>query len=1450
MRKSIKFLLMKLGVSCIIMICLLSMGIGFIKANATPNSEDFQSYTATNAYPSDFNPRSFGNWIYTTVDLDGNQDTSYNNIWINNDSPYIDGDNTNVLAFQSYDATAYALSAKSNNGAFKLNSLVIQSIYADNGVGYKIVGYLAGLPMISQDMGSLGSSTTVNLTSAAWGNIDEYRIFNIDGAGIEQVSFGFAIDDISVSAPVPTATTGTASSITSNGATLGGTINDNGANTTVTFEYGTSTSYGSSVNATPSIVTAGAGSTAVSATISGLLPNTTYHYRVKGVNSTGTTYGSDSTFATSSAAPGAPTIGTATAGNGQATVSFSAPASNGGAAITGYTVTSNPGNITATGVGSPLVVTGLTNGTSYTFTVTATNSVGTGAASATSNSVTPATVVTASSNGIATATGTTTITLDQAISDLAANDIVVKKDGVPLTSATDYTLGALTGTTLDITFTSSATLNNTSVVTVEMTKAGYTINSGNPIVVANTIPAPVAPTVTGISPSSGSTTGGTSVTITGTNLTGATGVKFGSTNISSFTIDSATQITATAPAGTGTVDVTVTTAGGTSATSSADQFTYVSAPSITGQPGNQTVTAGNTVSFSVSVTGDAPLSYQWKKDGSNISGETSATLSIANAQASDAGSYTVVVTNGAGSATSNAATLTVNPAPVAPSITTQPTSQTVTVGQSVSLSVSVAGDTPLSYQWKKDGSNISGETSSTLSIASAQASDAGSYTVVVTNGVGSATSSAATLTVNPAPVAPSITTQPTSQTVTVGQSVSLSVSATGDTSLSYQWKKDGSNISGETSATLSIASAQASDAGSYTVVVTNGSGNATSNAAILTVIPVPTTYTLTYTAGANGTISGTTVQTVTSGGSGTKVTAVANAGYHFVSWSDGLTSESRTDSNVMGNVNVTANFAADTSTNSVSYDGNGNTEGTVPVDSSNYNEGDTVTVLDNSGSLDKTGYAFDGWNTEDDGSGTNYSEGDTFNMGSSSITLYAKWKEDEDSNSDPITGIPTGIEIDGTLKVGNTLTAELIDTNGSSVTTSAAVTYTWYRLSSSDSDDDEEIGNDETYKLVSDDGGKYIKVVAEFDDEKFEYVTSKISKRSSGSSSSSSSNHGSSTTQAIKAEVTNGSSSNSISQIIVERTTNKDGTKADTVDYTESKAKDTVEQLLKEGQSVARIVLPDSGGQVSETNINISKGATSALSAGNVSLEMNTENGIIALPTQTLQGLSEDVYFRLVPIKDAAKKQEIQTNANREAVIKVVSGSNSAQVLGNPTAIETNISGQEVNITLPLKDINIPTDSSARDAFLKDLGIYIEHSDGTTEFVKGEIVEYSSGIYGIKFTVTKFSNFTIVKLNQPTATAGTWQNTTEGWKYINNGVPVTGWNQVGSYWYLMNSAGTMETGWKQVDDLWYFLKSDGVMATGWQEVNGEWYYLNSNGSMASNTVIDGYTLGANGAWIK
>ena len=191
-------------------------------------------------------------------------------------------------------------------------------------------------------------------------------------------------------------------------------------------------------------------------------------------------------------------------------------------------------------------------------------------------------------------------------------------------------------------------------------------------------------------------------------------------------------------------------------------------PSITTQPANLTVTAPNQANFSVVATGDAPLSYQWRRNGSDISGATSASYALNPTAVSDSGAlFDVVVSNAAGTVTSSAATLTVNPAPVPPSITTQPANLTVTAPNQANFSVVATGDAPLSYQWRRNGSDISGATSTSYVLNPTAVSDSGAqFDVVVTNAAGTVTSSAATLTVNPTPVPPSITTHPANLTVT------------------------------------------------------------------------------------------------------------------------------------------------------------------------------------------------------------------------------------------------------------------------------------------------------------------------------------------------------------------------------------------------------------------------------------------------------------------------------------------------------------------------------------------------------------------------------------------------------------------------------------------------------------------------------------------------------------
>jgi hypothetical protein len=179
-------------------------------------------------------------------------------------------------------------------------------------------------------------------------------------------------------------------------------------------------------------------------------------------------------------------------------------------------------------------------------------------------------------------------------------------------------------------------------------------------------------------------------------------------------------------------------------------------------------------------------------------------------------------------------TRAVPPTPTAPSITNQPQSQAVRVGENVTFSVGANGTAPFSYQWRKNDSPIGGATNSSYTISSVQTGDAGNFTVDVTNGVGSARSNSASLTVD---ASPRVTTQPQSQTVNAGADVSFTVAVSGAAPFNYQWRKGGVAILGATSAGFAIRTAKTADAGTYTVDVWNSAGTVTSNGATLTVTP-------------------------------------------------------------------------------------------------------------------------------------------------------------------------------------------------------------------------------------------------------------------------------------------------------------------------------------------------------------------------------------------------------------------------------------------------------------------------------------------------------------------------------------------------------------------------------------------------------------------------------------
>lgn len=251
-------------------------------------------------------------------------------------------------------------------------------------------------------------------------------------------------------------------------------------------------------------------------------------------------------------------------------------------------------------------------------------------------------------------------------------------------------------------------------------------------------------------------------------------------------------------------------------------------PTITQQPTNQTVAVGQTAFFSLAASSANPISYQWYKNSVLITGATSNSYTTAAASLADNGAvFYCIVSDLDGSVQSNNATLLVGESPL---ITQDPANLSVTEGQPASFTVAATGTAPLQYQWRKNGVDITGATSTTFNIGATTLADNGSvYSCVVSNPFGIVLSNNATLTVNAGEV-PAITQQPLNSSALSGQTATFTITASGTIPLQYQWYKNNVSIAGATSSSYTTpATVLADNNSTFYCSVTNSFGTVNSD---------------------------------------------------------------------------------------------------------------------------------------------------------------------------------------------------------------------------------------------------------------------------------------------------------------------------------------------------------------------------------------------------------------------------------------------------------------------------------------------------------------------------------------------------------------------------------------------------------------------------------------------
>lgn len=217
---------------------------------------------------------------------------------------------------------------------------------------------------------------------------------------------------------------------------------------------------------------------------------------------------------------------------------------------------------------------------------------------------------------------------------------------------------------------------------------------------------------------------------------------------------------------------------------------------------------------------------------------------------------------------------------------------------------------------------------------------------------------------------------------------------------------------------------------------------------------------------------------------------------------------------------------------------------------------------------------------------------------------------------------------------------------------------------------------------------------------------------------------------------------------VVNRTTQSNGQKQDQITFSTDKVIEAISKLKEAAQQTVRLLVPDASDEVSQTDITLPLTAAKDLKNAAMNLEISTNDAKLSVASTSLNNLTNDLYFHFVPLKTVAQQNAVANRAKQEDIVKQALGNGDISVVGRPMTIETNLQNQPVQLVMPIDNSAIPQDATAKQQWLNQLRIFIEHSDGDRELVQPSVVDYGNNQTGLQFTVTKFSTFTIVDMQK------------------------------------------------------------------------------------------------------